>query len=267
MSRLPALRLFALCAIFLLGPLGALPAMAGGPIGVVLLHGKTGTPNQMNKLAAALAAAGYALDVPELCWSKNRIFDKSFSDCLTEVDEAVARLKAKGAARIVVAGASQGAMGAFGYGATRQGLAGVIGMAPAADPVKMAKYPGLAGGIAKAKDMIASGQGDTPTELDDIITGGKEAPVKTTANIFMSFHDPAGPIATVQNLMAAVLPKETAPVLWVAGSRDPSQGIAPQAYATLPGNPLNHYATVDADHGGTPDTSADVIIAWLKTLP
>jgi esterase/lipase len=259
-----SLRLPALAAVFLFA---CLPAFAAGQMGIVLLHGKTGTPNQMNKLAAALTAAGYDVDVPELCWSKNRIFDKSFSDCLLEVDAAVARLKAKGAARIVVAGVSQGAMGAFGYGATRDGLAGVIGMAPAADPVKMAKYPGLAGGIAKAKSLIASGQGNAPVELDDIITGGKEAAVKTTANIFMSFHDPAAPIATVQNLAADVLPGEKAPVLWVAGARDPSQTIAPQAYSSLPGNPLNHYATVDADHGGTPDASGDAVIAWLKTLP
>ena len=102
----------------------------------------------------------------------------------------------------------------------------------------------------------------------DIITGGKEAPVKTTANIYMSFHAPDAPIATIPNLMADVLPKETAPVLWVAGSTGPepghrAQGLSPACRPT----PLNRYATVDADHGGTPDASGDAVIAWLKTLP
>jgi esterase/lipase len=259
-----SLRLLVLSAIFLLA---SLPAFAAGQIGVVLLHGKTGMPGAMSNLAGALSAAGYLVDTPEMCWSKKRIFDKSFSDCLLEVDAAVARLKAKGASRIVVGGTSQGAMGAFGYGASRDGLAGIIGMAPAADPNNLAKFPGLAQGIDKARSLIASGQGDQPVELPDIITGGKTAPVKTTANIYMSFHGTDSPVATIPNLTADLMPKQKAPVLWVAGTNDPSQAQGPAAYGALPSNPLNHYATVDADHGGTPDASGDAIIAWLKTLP
>ena len=259
-----SLRLLALSAILLFA---CLPAFAAGQIGIVLLHGKTGMPGAMSNLAGSLTAAGYLVDTPEMCWSKKRIFDKSFSDCLTEVDAAVARLKAKGASRIVVGGTSQGAMGAFGYGATRDGLAGIIGMAPAADPTTLAKYPGLAEGIDKAKSLIAGGQGDQPVQLPDIISGGKTAPVKTTANIYMSFHATDSPIATIPNLTADLMPKQKAPVLWIAGTSDPSQAQAPAAYAALPANPLNHYASVNADHGGTPDASAEAIIAWLKSLP
>ena len=203
-----------------------------------------------------------------LCWSKNRIFDKSFSDCLLEVDAAVARLKAKGAARIVVAGVSQGAMGAFGYGATRDGLAGIIGMAPAADPVKMAKYPGLAGGIAKAKSLIASGQGDAPVELDDIITGGKEAAGENHRQHFHALPRSGGAHRHgPESRRPMCCPKRRRLYSGWPAARDPSQAHAPQAYSSLPGNPLNHYATVDADHGGTPDASGDAVIAWLKTLP
>jgi esterase/lipase len=264
MSGFRVARRILLCALILLA---ALPAYAGGQIGIVLLHGKTGMPGQVANLASSLTVAGFTVETPQMCWSKKRIFDKSLSDCLLEVDAAVQRLKAKGASRIVVAGVSQGAMAAFDYGATRDGLAGVIGMAPAADPANLAKYPELAEGIAKARSLIASGQGDTAAELPDIITGGKTAPVKATANIYMSFHAPDGPIATITNLTADLMPKQKSPVLWVAGSHDPSQGQAPAAFAALPSNPFNRYATVDADHGGTPDASADTIIAWLKTLP
>src|SRR5512135_2987641 len=104
MSVYRALGLMALCALFLLS---ALPAFAGGPIGIVLLHSKTGMPGQMTNLASSLSAAGYLIETPEMCWSKKRIFDKSLSDCLLEVDAAVARLKAKGAGRVVIAGTSQ----------------------------------------------------------------------------------------------------------------------------------------------------------------
>ncbi len=94
MSGFRSLRLLALSALFLFA---CLPAYAAGQIGIVLLHGKTGMPGAMSNLAGSLTAAGYLVDTPEMCWSKKRIFDKSFSDCLLEVDAAVARLKAKGA--------------------------------------------------------------------------------------------------------------------------------------------------------------------------
>ena len=175
-----ALRLLVLGALFLFS---TLPAFAGGPIGIVLLHGKTGMPGQMANLASSLSAAGYLVETPEMCWSKKRIFDKSLADCLLEVDAAVARLKAGGAARVVVAGTSQGAMAALEYGATRGGLSGIVAMAPAADPVNPAKYPGFAEGLDKAKSLIAGGQGDAPAEIPDLISGGKTVPVKTTANI------------------------------------------------------------------------------------
>ena len=264
MSGYRAPRLLALCALFLFS---ALPAFAGGPIGIVLLHGKTGMPGQMTHLASSLSAAGYLIETPEMCWSKKRIFDKSLSDCLLEVDAAVARLKAKGAGRVVIAGTSQGAMAAFDYGATRDGLSGIVAMAPAADPVNPAKYPGFAEGLDKAKSLIASGQGDAPAEIPDLVSGGKTVPVKTTANIYMSFHAPDSPVATIPNLTADLMPRQKAPVLWIAGSRDLSQAQGPAAFAALPANPLNRYATVDADHGGTADASAATIIAWLKTLP
>jgi hypothetical protein len=52
----------------------------------------------------------------------------------------------------------------------------------------------------------------------------------------------------------------------LSGSRDPSQVIAPQAFATVPKNPLSRAVTIDADHGGTPDIAGDAVTAWLATL-
>jgi hypothetical protein len=43
-------------------------------IGIVLLHGKTGSPDTViNQLAIALQGAGYLIDTPEMCWSRRRI--------------------------------------------------------------------------------------------------------------------------------------------------------------------------------------------------
>ena len=56
-------------------------------IGIVLMHGKTGSPNTViDQLATALQSAGYLVDTPEMCWSRRRIYDRPFLDCLTEID-------------------------------------------------------------------------------------------------------------------------------------------------------------------------------------
>jgi pimeloyl-ACP methyl ester carboxylesterase len=78
--------------------------------------------------------AGYLVDTPEMCWSRRRIYDRPFLDCLTEIDSAIGRLKGHGTGRIVVAGMRQGGDAALAYGARRANLAGIIALAPAAAP-------------------------------------------------------------------------------------------------------------------------------------
>ena len=96
-------------------------------IGIVLMHGKTGSPNTViDQLATALQSAGYLVDTPEMCWSRRRIYDRPFLDCLTEIDSAIGRLKGRGAGRIVVAGMSQGGDAALAYGARQANLAGMF---------------------------------------------------------------------------------------------------------------------------------------------
>jgi hypothetical protein len=41
-----------------------------------------------------------------VCWSRRRIYDRPFLDCLTEIDSAIGRLKGRGAGTIVSAGSS-----------------------------------------------------------------------------------------------------------------------------------------------------------------
>jgi pimeloyl-ACP methyl ester carboxylesterase len=262
------MRIFALPALIALAILGAPSvAVAADAVGVVLLHGKTGTPGQMARVSAALTAAGHRPIAPEMCWSDKRIFDKKFDDCLGEVDAAAARLRMQGATRIVIAGMSQGAVAAIAYGATRKGLAGVVAMAPAADPTDLARYPGLAAAIKTASDLVKAGQGDKRTELGDIISGGKDIAFTTTPNIYLSFHAPGVSIATMPNLIAQSLPKLGAPLLWVAGTADPSQAIAERGFAAAPKMALGRLVKVDADHGGTANAAIDAVLAWLKTLP
>ena len=139
-------------------------------------------------------------------------------------------------------------------------------MAPAGDPPDLSKSPSLAASVKSAIALVKAGKGDAVTEFNDVITGNQPITVKATPKAFLSFHDPDSQIATMRQLLAEVLPRVKVPVLWVAGTRDPTQGIASQAMGKIPANPLSKLVNVDANHGGTPDASGDAVINWLTTL-
>ncbi len=99
--------------------------------GVVLLHGKGGTPTSMIEgLTESLRKEGAVVEAPELPWSRRRMYDATYDQAMAEIDLAVQKLKWAGATKIVVAGHSLGANAAIGYGARRDGLAAVIALAP-----------------------------------------------------------------------------------------------------------------------------------------
>ena len=247
--------------LLLLAMLGAGSAGAADAIGVVLLHGKHGTPKQFATLGGAISGAGYALETPEMCWSQKRIYDGSFAACSADITAAVNRLKAKGITRIVIGGASLGALAAFAYAAAHPDVAaGVIGLAPAANPQGLDKVPDIARDVAAAEGAVAAGQGDTPVVFDDQLNG-KPLKVKTTSRIYLDFLGPKSPL-----IMATTLPKLKAPLLWVAGTEDDTQAVGPKAYARVPKNALSEYVEVDADHEGTPDASVAAVINWLASL-
>ena len=148
------------CLFFALAlTLWPLPAPAD-QIGVVLMHGKQSAPGEHASLASAIADAGFATDVPEMCWSARRIYDRPYADCLREIDDAIGRLKLKGATAFVVAGHSLGANGALGYGATRQGLKGIIALAPGHRPEALSRRAEVAASLATARKLVAAGRGD-----------------------------------------------------------------------------------------------------------
>jgi hypothetical protein len=62
-------RILALSLMLAVLPGLAAPASAQ-TIGIVLMHGKTGSPDTViDRLAIALQGAGYLVDTPEMCWS------------------------------------------------------------------------------------------------------------------------------------------------------------------------------------------------------
>jgi pimeloyl-ACP methyl ester carboxylesterase len=250
----------------------AAPAAAQARIGIVLMHGKQGIPMGASYgrmpigagLIAALRNAGYLVATPEMCWSRQRDFDKPYPDCIAEVDGAIAQLKAQGATAIVVGGLSLGGNGAIAYAATHAGIIGVMAFAPADDPTRKSTRPDVAASLARAHQLMAQGQGDVRTSFDDVNTGTGgvfSIRVATTPRIFLSFND-AGALTHI----GANVAKLTVPILWITGDHDPTQGSAALVFHMAPASLLNRLVTVRSNHLGTPDAGTDAALAWLAQL-
>jgi esterase/lipase len=241
------------CAIFA-------ASARGETIGVVMMHGKTGTPAQLEGLAAQVSAAGFPVERPEMCWSAARIYDRTYLDCLKDADAAAARLKASGATAIVILGMSMGGNGALGFGARRSGLKGVIALAPASDPDRLRGRPAIAQSLAEAQALIAAGKSGERRSFNDL-NNGREITVTATPEIYVSFYGKDTPGHMADN--AAHL---TATLLIVSGTNDSTQSDAGAIFARAPHDPRNAHVMVPSNHIGTPTASAAAVVAWLKSL-
>jgi dienelactone hydrolase len=241
----------------------SLPARAADRLGIVLVHGKSGLPQQLMPFAEGLAAQGHLTEQPEMCWSRNRIYDRLYLDCLRDIDAAAGRLKARGANAIVVLGMSLGGNAALSFGATRPGLKGVIALAPAHSPEFISLRPEVAASLAQAHALIAAGQGNIKTTFADVNThtSSFNFSVRTTPNIYVSFFAPDSPA-----VMPANAARLKAPLLYVTASNDPTQRGREYIFARVPAHPLNRYVVVNTDHIGTPAVSHQIVLSWLKEL-
>lgn len=250
----------------------ALVAAPAGPgplaeerFGVVLMHGKGGHPDDqaLQQLTRSLEAAGYLVDRPEMCWSSRRIYDRSWPECMVDVDAAVQRLKAKGASAIIDAGLSTGGSGALGYGAVRGGLAGVIALSPTPDTHR--REAGVADELSRARQLVSAGRGDESTDFTDWTRnrfGHYSFKIHTTPRIYLTFIEPDGPAD-----MWANVARLSAPLLWLSASDDWTQENAGEIFARAPPNALNKWARVEGEHMQTADRGIDLILAWLRALP
>jgi esterase/lipase len=244
----------------MIGCLALAGSANGETVGVVMMHGKHGTPAQLQELAVTVSSAGFLVERPEMCWSAARIYDRTYVECFADIDAAAARLKQHGATAIVVLGMSLGGNAALGFGARRQGLKAIIALAPAHAPELLRRRPDIAESIIQAQIAVAAGRGDEKAAFDDVDLG-RIFRVNTTPVIYLSFFGPDSPAVMPEN--AAHLP---APLLMVSGNNDPTQLNAGNIFAHVPFDSRNKHVTVEADHLGTPAASAAAVISWLKML-
>lgn len=232
-------------------------------LGIVVLHGKGGTPTTMIEgLREALKREGALVEAPEMPWSARRIYDATYDQAMTEIDAAVERLRNAGAAKIVVMGHSLGANAAIGYAARRKDLHGVVALAPGHLPEAWALRARTSGAIAEAKKMIAAGKGDVRVSFPDLAQGIPFS-VRATPAVYLSMFDPDGP---------AVMPRNAAamgdvPLLWIVGIADPMILHGKDyVYGRAARHPKSRYVVSASMHLTTPFQARSDIITWLKGL-
>ncbi len=234
-------------------------------LGIVLIHGKQGMPGQFVRMSEGLEGLSYLTERPEMCWSRQRIYDRPYLDCIGEIDGAIARLRSRGATDVVIVGMSLGGNGVLGYGARHDGLKGIVAFAPAHAPEFISRRPDISESLAKAHAAVAEGKGDTPMVFSDVNTGPGTSNIDFTVNVtpktYLSFFAPDSP--GVMPLNAAKL---KAPLLLISGTQDQTQRRAHAIFNAAPANPLNRFVSVEANHMGTPAAGREAMVAWLKEL-
>jgi pimeloyl-ACP methyl ester carboxylesterase len=247
-------------------PGAALAANLQG-FGIVYLHGKAGWPGGLNGgILSSLEDEGALVAKPEMPWSFRRRYAATYDQAMAEIDAVVADLKAKGATRIVVIGHSLGANAAIGYAARHSDLAGVVALAPAHLPEAERMRSFVSDAVARAKELIAAGQGDVPQTFPDMAQG---IPLIATATpvVYLSMFDPDGPAVIPKNAAAMGAAMRPVPLLWVVGKLDPIDRRGPEyAFDAGAKNPKSRYIEVFAGHLTTPLAARKQVVEWINSL-
>jgi pimeloyl-ACP methyl ester carboxylesterase len=234
-------------------------------IGVVLMHGKWGSPAQwVPDLARALEREGYLVISPEMPWSGRRLYDKSIDDAMAEIDGAVKQLRDKGARTILVAGHSLGAAATVRYG-TRTVVDGLIVLAPGHFPEGRTFRNQVASSVRKAREMVEAGKGDDRAWFDDLNTGARSKSVRVTGKTYLDYFDPDGPMNFRENVASL---RAGVPILWVVGTAEEEglRRVGDQSYQKIPSHPGNKYVEVRSDHLHTPGNATEAVISWIKAV-
>lgn len=251
------------CALLLPHAAAAQPAPSA--TGIVVMHGKGGSPDRLVKaLSDGLQAKGFQVASLEMPWSGKRNYDVDVTRADQEVSAALAELRKKGATKLFVAGHSQGAVYALHY-ASKHPIDGLVIIAPGGN-VATAFYQGKVGAsVSRARSLVGAGKGDERGEFDEFESGKGNWAVRTTAAIYLSWFDPDG--AMNQDRSARTLPKSL-PVLHVAPRSDyPALLRSKQElFDALPDHPLKRLYEPNTDHRGAPATSVEEIIRWTAEV-
>lgn len=252
-----------LVALAAASPLSA--TAQGDPIGIVIMHGKGGKPTgYVENLARTLEGKGYLVANLEMPWSGRRNYDVTVERGEQEVEAAVAGLRANGAKKVFVSGHSQG--GAFAiHLAGRQGIDGVIAMAPGGDVGNRVFREQLGQSVTRARRLVAEGKGDEPVRLEDYEGPPGAYPVVVAPIVYLTWFEPEGAMNMDRAARAA---NPMVPILWIVPKRErpPLLKRNLSMFRELPANPFTRLYEPNSDHVGTPTASADEIVRWTREV-
>jgi len=235
---------------------------AESTIGVVLLHGKLASPSKnISGLASRLDDKGFLVERPYMSWAGTRKYDKTYDDSMSEISDAIAKLRSRGADKIVVGGHSIGANAAIRYAALNSNIDGVLAIAPGHVPEIKGYSKKLTKSLKKAKKMVSAGKGGKSASFHDV-NQGKKYSIHVTPDIYLSFFDPNGPAVMSKNIRSI-----SAPIFWTLGKSDMMNKRGKKyAFNKAPDHAMNRYVVVSGGHRDTPDRASSEIIAWLTEL-
>lgn len=244
------------------------PAFAQSPapkIGIVIMHGKGGSPSKhVADLASALEGKGYLVANIEMPWSGRRDYDTDVAGAEAEVAAALDGLRARGAGPLFVAGHSQGGLFALHFGA-RHPFDGVIAIAPGGSVGSPLFREKLGESLAQARKLVADGKGDQKASLIDFEGAKGSYPITVTPAHYLDWFSPDGAMdqsLAVRNIsprlpVLLIVPKNDYPGLLKA--KQPS-------FDALPRHPLTRLYEPDSNHLGAPSAALDEIVRWTKEV-
>jgi dienelactone hydrolase len=249
--------LFGLLSLFL----GHSVIAASSDVGVVLMHGKWGSPQRMLPLARDLESRGYLVSNAEMPWSGRRLYDVEYAAALNEIERQVRELHAKGAKRIVVGGQSMGSNAAVAYASMGLALDALVILSPGHFPERgMGKR--LRPSFERAIAMVAANRGNDLDTFYDI-NQGRQRSLNIPAAVYVSYFDPDGLGAMTKNVKRISKP---IPVFMAVGTADPFFPESKALFASAPAHPASRYVALDGDHSSVPKIVGTELLKWLELI-
>lgn len=228
-------------------------------IGVLAVHGFTGSPATLTPLTDALSAAGFDVSAPCLPGHGSRVedmLDVTFEDWRGCVDDALARLRGR-VDRVVVVGQSMGAALVAAAIAGRDDVSGAVFVNPAVVPFDPALVDLVDATIAAGDEVLPGGRSDI---ADPDVPDGH------------SYRDtPLRPFRTLASALAELQPRLreiTCPVLIMTSTNDhvvdpvASDHLAASVWGPVERVTLErgyHVATLDYDKQVVIDRTLDFV--------
>ena len=179
---------------------GAEPwSAAGGPVGALVIHGFTGSPQSMRGLAEAFAGAGFTVELPRLPGHGTTVEDMAttvWSDWSAAVKEAYTELAGR-CERVVAAGLSMGGTLATWLGAHHPELAGLVLINAAVGMVDDELRKGLEEMLGQGMELMPGVAGDI-ADPDSEELGYDQVPVRSLLSLGEAMIDLEARLADVR---------------------------------------------------------------------